>query len=352
VQHVVGAIANLPGGAVVDAYGKKGYLLVLSLIWIGVPYAVMSFAHSYWVLLFCMALVGIGNNIWHPAAIPMLAYRYPERKGFVLSVHGMAGNLGEALAPLAIGALLTWFSWRTVVVMNVVPGVVMAAMILILLGAFSAAKSHDANDINAKAAQPWSARRYMADVGSLLRNRGLMLVSVSAMFRSLTQAGLLTFLPLYLAYQLGYNPFLVGVCMAVLQIAGFAASPVAGHLSDQWGRRRVVMSSMVLTGVTILGMVLAGNSVWFVVFVGLVGSFLYAMRSVLQAWAIECTPRHLAGTGVAVQFSISAIGSSVSPALFGMIADAHGLQAAFYGLAVTIVLGNLMVFFVPGGDRK
>ena len=27
VQHVVGAIANLPGGAVVDAYGKKGYLL-------------------------------------------------------------------------------------------------------------------------------------------------------------------------------------------------------------------------------------------------------------------------------------------------------------------------------------
>ena len=352
VQHVVGAIANLPGGAVVDAYGKKGYLLVLALIWIGVPYAVMALTHSYGVLLLCMALVGIGNNIWHPAAIPLLAYRYPQRKGFVLSVHGMAGNLGEALAPLVIGALLTWFSWRTVVVMNVVPGVLMAAMILVLLGAFSAAKNHDASDINAKAAQPWSARQYMADVGSLLRNKALMLVSVSAMFRSLTQAGLLTFLPLYLAYELGYNPFLVGVCMAVLQIAGFAASPVAGHLSDKWGRRRVVMSSMVLTGVTIAGMVLAGNSIWFVVFVGLVGSFLYAMRSVLQAWAIECTPRHLAGTGVAVQFSISAIGSSISPALFGMIADAYGLQAAFYGLAVSIVLGNLMVFFVPGGAAQ
>ncbi len=347
VQHVVGAIANLPGGAVVDAYGKKGYLLVLSLIWIGVPYAVMSLAHSYWVLLICMALVGIGNNIWHPAAIPMLAYRYPQRKGFVLSVHGMAGNLGEALAPLVIGALLTWFTWRTVVVANVVPGVAMAALILILLGAFSASKGGDANDINARTAQPWSARKYIADVASLLRNKGLMLVSLSAMVRSLTQAGLLTFLPLYLAYELGYNPFLVGVCMAVLQIAGFAASPVAGHLSDKWGRRRVIMSSMALTGVTILGMVLAGNSVWFVVFVGLVGSFLYAMRSVLQAWAIECTPRHLAGTGVAVQFSITAIGSSISPALFGMIADARGLQAAFYGLAVTIVLGNVLVLFVP-----
>ena len=103
-QHIVGAIANLPGGAIVDACGKKGYLLTLALFWIGMPYAVMSMAHSYWVLLVCMALVGIGNNIWHPAAIPMLAYRYPDRKGFVLSVHGMFGNLGEALAPLVIGA--------------------------------------------------------------------------------------------------------------------------------------------------------------------------------------------------------------------------------------------------------
>ncbi len=352
VQQFVGAIANLPGGMVVDAYGKKGYLLVLSLLWIGVPYAVMYFVHSYWVLLVCMALVGIGNNIWHPAAIPTLAYRYPERKGFVLSVHGMFGNLGEALAPLVVGALLTWFSWRTVVVINVVPGIIMAAMILVLLGAFKVAKENRADDINAKAVEPWSAKRYMADFASLLRNKGLMLVSVSAMFRTLTQVGLLTFLPLYLAYELGYNPFLVGVCMAVLQIAGFAASPVAGHLSDKWGRRRVVMWSMLLTGVTILGMVLAGRSMWFVFFVALVGSFLYAMRSVLQAWAVESTPKHLAGTGVGLQFGITAIGGGIAPSLFGMIADAHGLQAAFYGLAITIVIGNFMVMFVPGGGKK
>ena len=352
VQHVVGAIANLPGGMVVDAYGKKGYLLVLSLIWIGVPYAVMSVTNTYGVLLLCMALVGIGNNIWHPAAIPTLAYRYPQRKGFVLSLHGMGGNLGEALAPLVIGALLTWYSWRTVVVLNVGPGILMAALILVMLGAFSVAKVGEANDLNARAAEPWSARKYFADLVSLLHNKGLMLVSVSAMFRTLTQVGLLTFLPLFLAYELGYNPFSVGVCMAVLQIAGFAASPVAGHLSDKWGRRRVVMSSMLLTGVTIVGMVLAGNSVWFVFFVALVGSFLYAMRSVLQAWAVECTPKHLAGTGVGVQFGITAIGGGIAPSLFGMIADARGLQVAFYGLAVTIVLGNLLVLFVPGGGKK
>jgi MFS family permease len=140
--------------------------------------------------------------------------------------------------------------------------------------------------------------------------------------------------------------------MAIIQIAGFAASPIAGHLSDKWGRRKVVMSSMLLTGVTIAGMVLAGNSVWFVVFVALVGSFLYAMRSVLQAWAIECTPRHLAGTGVGLQFGITAIGGGIAPSLFGMIADARGLQVAFYGLAITIVLGNFLVMLVPAAEKK
>ena len=352
VQHIVGAIANLPGGMVVDAYGKKGYLLALSLFWVGFPYAAMSFTSSYWVLLVCVALVGIGNNIWHPAAIPTLAYRYPDRKGFVLALHGMGGNLGEALAPLAIGALLTWCSWRTVVVINVVPGLVMAVLILATLGAFAVNKSTDANALNARGNGNWSAQQYRRDFASLLRNKALMLVSVSAMFRTLTQVGLLTFLPLFLAYELGYNPFIVGVCMAVLQIAGFAASPIGGHLSDKWGRRRVVMSSMLLTGVMIAGMALAGRTVWFVIFVALVGFFLYAMRAVLQAWAVESTPKHLAGTGVGLQFGITSIGGVIAPSLFGMIADAHGLYAAFYGLAATIVLANLLVFFVPAGEPK
>ena len=37
-----------------------------------------------------------------------------------------------------------------------------------------------------------------------------MIVSVSAAFRTMTQAGLLTFLPVYLAYELGYSTLVVG----------------------------------------------------------------------------------------------------------------------------------------------
>jgi len=344
-QHVVGALSNLPGGMVVDMVGKKGYLMALSLFWVGFPYALMSLTHSYWMLLACVMLVGIGNNLWHPAALTTLAYRYPDRKGLVIAAHGMGGNIADGLAPLAVGALLVWFSWRTVVVINVVPGLAMAALILVMLGAFTMTSSRDGG-INA-AGKSGGVGKYLKEFASLLRNRELMLVSIGSAFRTMTQTGLLTFLPVYLAYELSYSPFAVGVCLAVMQVAGLAASPIGGHLSDRIGRKRIVMSSMVLSGVMIVFMSLAGRSVAFVVFIALVGFFLYAMRPVLQAWAVEATPRELAGSGIGLQFGMQAVGAAIAPAVFGIIADASDIYTAFYFLAGTILLANALVFFVP-----
>lgn len=351
VQHLAGAISNLPGGMLVDMVGKNGYLMATSLFWVGFPYALMSLTHNFWMLLVCVTLVGIGNNLWHPAAIPTLAYRYPERKGLVISFHGMGGNVGEAIAPLVVGALLAWFSWRTVVVINVVPGVVMAVLILVMLGAFTMARHKDDGAINA-GGKTRRVSDYLRDCAGLLRNKTLVLVSVSSAFRTMTQVGLLTFLPVYLAYELDYSPFAVGICLTVMQVAGLAASPIGGHLSDKMGRKRVVTSSMLLTGVMIAGMVLAGKSPAFVLFIALVGFFLYAMRPVLQAWAVEAAPKNLAGTSVGLQFGIQAIGASIAPAVFGMIADASDIDTAFYYLAGTIISANLLVFFVPNGEAK
>ncbi len=349
IQHLAGAISNIPGGILVDTIGRKGYLMAASLFWVGFPYALMSLTHDFWMLLVCVTLVGIGNNIWHPAAIPFLAHRYPERKGLVLSFHGMGGNCGEAIAPFVIGALLAVYSWRTVVVINVVPGIAMAVLILAMMGALTMTRS--GHGVNAGASKSPPIGDYLRGFAGLLRNGPLMMVSVSAAFRTLTQSGLLTFLPVYLAYELDYSPFAVGICMTVLQVAGFVAAPFAGHLSDTLGRKRVVVSSMILTGITIAGMALAGRTVWFVVFIALVGFFLYAMRPVLQAWAVECTPKELAGSGVGLQFGITALGASLGPMLAGMISDASDLYTGFYFLAGTIVAANVLMYFMPSEQR-
>jgi sugar phosphate permease len=112
------------------------------------------------------------------------------------------------------------------------------------------------------------------------------------------------------------------------------------------------MSTMLLSGVTIVFMAFAGKSVAFVLFIALTGFFLYAMRAALQAWAVESTPREMAGSGVAIQFGIQSVGSAIAPAIFGMVADAYDLHAAFLVIAGTIVLANFLILFMPNGEAR
>jgi MFS family permease len=346
-QYIAGAVSNVPGGALVDTVGKKGLLMAVSLFWIGVPYFLMGLTHTYWLLLVCVALVGIGNNLWHPTAIPTLAQRYPERKGLVLSLHGMGGNVGDALAPIAVGALLTVFSWRTIVFANLVPGVVVAVLLLAFLGTVRLTGRKGSPDHH----DGQTFAEYWQGLKALCRNRSLVLLSTSSAFRAMTQNALLTFLPVYLAYEMGYSPFLVGACMFVLQAAGFAASPIAGHLSDRMGRRRIMMTSMAMTGVVLVFMALAGRSLAFVVLIAVLGFFLYAIRPVLQAWLLDSTPRNMGGTSIGVLFATQALGAAIGPLIGGLLADRYGLYATFYFLAATIVIANLFIFVMPPPER-
>ena len=258
-QFAAGAIANIPGGIFVDTVGRKGLLMACALCWVGIPYLVMGFSHAHWMLLACATLVGIGNNIWHPTAIPWLADRFPDRKGLVMAFHGMGANVGDAVAPLVIGFLLQFYNWRTVVVMNVVPGIAVACFILVYVGRLQMA------DIRAGLAKirpaALSGTQRLGMLLALAKNRALITLAISSAFRAMTQGALLTFLPLYLSREMGYTPLWIGASMFALQAAGFVAAPIAGHLSDTIGRRRIIMSSMSMTAVVIFFMIFAGGTI-------------------------------------------------------------------------------------------
>ena len=233
-QAAAGAIANIPGGIIVNSVARKGILMAASLFWIGVPYFAMGYTDAYWVLLACSVLIGIGNNLWHPTAIPWLGRRFPDRKGLVMAYHGMGGNVGDALAPLAAGALLTtfaWMTWRDIVIINIVPGVAMAIAILWYLGKLTAEKPGAQN----KPEQQKTLGEVLKALPDLFRNKTLIFLSTSSAFRAITQGGIMAFLPLYLAKELGYNPWWVGLSMFVLQAAGFVAAPIAGPSVRQDG---------------------------------------------------------------------------------------------------------------------
>ncbi|WP_217437232.1 MFS transporter [Paenibacillus sp. JMULE4] len=345
-QYMASTISNVPGGMLVDTVGKKGLLMALSLFWVGFPYLFMNFTSTYWMLLLCISLVGIGNNLWHPTAIPALSQRYPERRGFVLSVHGMGAHAGDALAPLAIGAMLALFTWRQIVVLNIVPGVIIALLIVIMLrNSPLDLKKQKARAGEEKQGQ--TVKEYFNGLKGLVQNRSLVLISTSSAFRSMTQNALLTFLPLYLAHELDFFPLWVGSGIFLLQMGGFIAAPISGHLSDKWGRKKVLTTSMTVSAVILIAMAAFGKSPLFIVFIAVLGFFLYAVRPVMQAWLMESSPQKMAGTSIGILFGMQSLGQSVSPLLGGIISDKFGLFAAFYFVAGTIIIANLLIWFAP-----
>jgi FSR family fosmidomycin resistance protein-like MFS transporter len=350
VQAIAGTLANIPGGILVDTVSRKGLLMALSLAWVGIPYMIMSTAHAYWMLLACAALIGVGNTMWHPTAIPTLGRRFSERKGLVVSIHGMGGNIGDAIAPAVAGALVSGsifstfafpaITWRQVMLFNVIPGILMAIAILWYLGRVQI-------ESKAKAEKAPHITEVLKGFAGLLKNKTLMMLVVSSAFRSMTQGSLLVFLPLYLAKVMGYSLGTVGAAMMALQLCGFIAAPIAGGLSDKVGRRSIMMSSMAMTAVVLAFMIFAGGTEAFVFLVALLGFFLFAIRAVLQAWTLDATPKNMGGSAIGLLFGIQAIGTALGPLACGLIADRYGILSTFYFMAATIVFANMFVFFIP-----
>ena len=67
------ALVNIPGGAIVDMVGRRGLLMGLSLVWCCVPYFFLGLTDNYALIIICSSLMGVGNNLWHPAAISDLS---------------------------------------------------------------------------------------------------------------------------------------------------------------------------------------------------------------------------------------------------------------------------------------
>ncbi len=336
---------NLPGGLIVDTVGKTELLLGLALVLTGLPYFFLGFSASYVVALIVVTFVGIGSNLWHPAAFSLLANRYPERKGFAVAIHTMGGNLGNTLAPMAIGVALTFLIWRHVLILNVLPGVIMGLVLWILL--FKAGRVR----LEAKRSE-LSLKEYWAAVKTMAQNKSILLLCTLSGMRSMTQSGLFTFLPIYLAHELKYSPVLVGTYITVIRAAGIFALPISGVLSDKKGRRPILTAGLLTTSLLLVALVILRLNFLFIGVLASLGFFLFSLSPVMLAWMMDLAPKNVGGTTVSALFGIQSLFSGFSPPICGFIADRFGIIYSFYFLASTIFAANFLVYLIPDKPPK
>ncbi|MDO9316427.1 MAG: MFS transporter [Burkholderiaceae bacterium] len=109
----ISGIGQALAGFVVDRIGARPVLFA-ALGCFALAGVTVSLSTGYGGLMLGAALAGLGNCPFHPADFTILNRRVSgPRLGHAFSVHGLAGNLGWAAAPLFLTGLTAVFgSWR------------------------------------------------------------------------------------------------------------------------------------------------------------------------------------------------------------------------------------------------
>lgn len=343
IRVVANLAVNIPAGILVDLIGQRALLMALALIFTGIPYFLVGISHSFfWVALF-MAFVGVGNYLWHPAAISTLSEKFPDRRGFAIAIHAVGPNIGESIAPLLVGVLLLFLSWRNVLFVNLIPGIVIAFILRKFLFGKLATRSASSGSL--------SLTEYLTGMKKLAQNPNILLLVLVAGMRSMTQQGLHTFLPIYLTHHLGLSSALAGLYLSITQTAGMIGTPIAGTISDRTGRKRVLTAGLTSTCVVLFILAYFQMTWLFITALALLGFFLYAVRPVIWAWVLDLGPKELGGSMVSFFSGSQSLLGSLSPVICGFIADRWGILAAFYFLAGTVLLANFVVLAIREEEK-
>ena len=340
VTHLSSLLANFGSGALTDVTGRRVLILCLSLILGTLALVGISLINHPFELAILIAIVGATGHIWHPPAISFLSGLYPKNRGFALSVHSLGASLGDALAPVTLGLMLSVMVWQTAVVMTGLP--VFGVIILLWYALGRDEKSSDDPSLH----NGWQG--YLANLKQLGRNRALFLLSLMSAFHGAAQAGLMMFVPIYLADHLRVGPIITGFGFASLQIGGIFAAPLTGLFSDRIGRKPIVLGALAGSAVMTGLLALAESEALFIPCVLLLGCLLFAVRPVEHSWCMDLAPEKGAGTAIGILFGVSSIFAVATPVLIGAVADSWGISKVFWMLAVLIVVSGLLAVFVPG----
>ncbi len=343
--HASSFVANFGSGMVVDVLGRRVLVQAVSLLAGAASMMVFGWAAGLVVLMALVVVIGGTNNLWHPAAISFLSGLYPKNRGYVLSIHTLGASLGDSLAPICIGALLSVLSWRDTALWGTVPVIAIAAIIMLSIARMD-------KDADGQVTKKITVGEYFPASKVMFTDRAAMGLCLMAGFRSMTQNGL----PDVHSDLSGQRPQGRSVhdrrrhvrhADAVDSLPG--RLPVHGR--DKIGRRPIVLGAATGTTLVVAFLAVAQSEYLFIAGVSALGFVLFAIRPVIHSWMMDLTPPAMHGSATSALFGTQSGLSLIIPILGGYIADLYGVGAVFYMLAATMLVANVLVAMLPEAEK-
>lgn len=178
-----------------------------------------------------------------------------------------------------------------------------------------------------------------------MQNRRLLTLFLIVFIDLLGFSLILPLLPFY-AETFGATPFQIGLLVAAYAAAQLVGAPLLGRLSDRFGRRPVLLISLIGTfiGFLILGF---ASSLWMLFASRLLDGFTGGNISVAQAYITDITDEKDRAKGLGLLGAAFGVGFIIGPAVGGILSVYGFAVPAFVaaGLSLISILG--VIFFLP-----
>ena len=335
IEGVAGTTQNIVqgfSGSLSDKWQKRKGIAVFGYILSAISKPFMGLAMA-WPMVFGARFLdrfGAGTRA-APRDALIAASADEKNRGKAFGLEGAGDNLGAFIGPLiAVALLFMWeFNIRSVFYLAFIPGVLSVIMILLVKEKRVDVKSKIKIDVGLKQF-PTGYRKY------------LLATALFGIGNSSNAFLILQTKDMGVSFE---NTILI---YAVFNLLAAAISYPAGHLSDKYGRKNILLISFLIFLITYCGFAFTKN-LWVIgSLFCLYGLYQGVFRSVGKAMAADFIPAQLRASGIGWYSTTIGITGLIASVVAGQLWDHVSHSSVFIFGAVFSLIGIIsLIILIP-----
>ena len=159
----------------------------------------------------------------------------------------------------------------------------------------------------------------------------------------------LPLLALFLEHR-GGSPHVIGIIVASFFIAGVISQYFLGHLADKFGRRPVIVISLVTYGLASMTYALPLSAVWFTLTRVVQGASAGALEVASMSAVAALFAENERGRAVSRILAAQLMGAAIGP-VAGVVASVNNLGWVFFATGIVSLVAAVVAYNTNVGDR-